>query len=49
MGRVGIKNDTPKQSADEAARIIRSCDGLCVEGIYTHFAAADSDDPDDRE
>lgn len=49
MGRVGIKNDTPKQSADEAARIIRNCNGLCVEGIYTHFAVADSDDTDDIE
>ena len=46
MGRIGLKHDTPAQCADEIAEMIK-IDGLSVEGIYTHFAVADSDDPDD--
>ena len=46
MGRIGLKHDTPAQCADEIAEMMK-IDGLSVEGIYTHFAVADSDDPDD--
>jgi len=45
MGRIGLRYDTPAECAAEIARI-RSVEGLSVEGIYTHFAVADSDDPD---
>ncbi len=45
MGRIGLKHDTPAQCADEIAEMMK-IDGLSVEGIYTHFAVADSDDPD---
>lgn len=43
MGRIGLKYDTPQECADEIKNII-SIDGLSVEGIYTHFAVADSDE-----
>ncbi|WP_298528603.1 alanine racemase [uncultured Ruminococcus sp.] len=45
MGRIGLRYDEPAECAEE---IIRICgvEGLSVEGIYTHFAVADSDDPD---
>lgn len=45
MGRIGLRYDTP---AECAAEIVRICgvEGLSAEGIYTHFAVADSDDPD---
>ena len=45
MGRIGLKHDTPAQCADEIADIMK-IKKLSVEGIYTHFAVADSDDPD---
>jgi alanine racemase len=45
MGRIGLRYDTP---AECAAEIERMCGikELSVEGIYTHFAVADSDSPD---
>ena len=45
MGRIGLKHDTPQQCAAEIAEMMK-IDKLSVEGIYTHFAVADSDDPD---
>jgi alanine racemase len=45
MGRIGLKYDTPQECADEIMRIME-IEKICVEGIYTHFAAADSDSPD---
>lgn len=45
MGRIGLKYDTPQECAEEIKNII-SIDGLSVEGIYTHFAVADSDEAD---
>ena len=45
MGRIGLKHDTPEECADEIAEMMK-IDKLSVEGIYTHFAVADSDDPD---
>lgn len=45
MGRIGLKHDTPAECAAEIAEMMK-IDGLSVEGIYTHFAVADSDDPD---
>lgn len=45
MGRIGLKYDTPQECAEEIKNII-NIDGLEVEGIYTHFAVADSDDED---
>ncbi len=46
MGRIGLKHETPEDCCDEIAQL---CDmeGLHVEGIYTHFAVADSKNPDD--
>lgn len=43
MGRIGLKYDTPQECAEEIKNII-SINGLSVEGIYTHFAVADSDE-----
>ena len=45
MGRIGLKHDTPAACAAEIEGITR-IEKLSVEGIYTHFAVADSDDPD---
>ncbi len=45
MGRIGLRYDTPQECAAEIERIC-GVEGLSVEGIYTHFAVADSDDPD---
>ena len=45
MGRIGLRYDTPARCAAEIKRIC-GVDGLSVEGIYTHFAVADSDSPD---
>lgn len=45
MGRIGLKHDTPEQCADEIEAML-GIEKLSVEGIYTHFAVADSDLPD---
>lgn len=45
MGRIGLKHDTPGQCAAEIADMMK-IEKLSVEGIYTHFAVADSDSPD---
>jgi alanine racemase len=45
MGRIGLKHDLPSECADEIKELCKM-DGLSVEGIYTHFAVADSDSPD---
>lgn len=45
MGRIGLKHDTPEACSKEIAQLC-AMDGLSAEGIYTHFAAADSDAPD---
>ncbi len=45
MGRIGLKHDTPEECADEIEAMMK-IEKLDVEGIYTHFAVADSDDPD---
>lgn len=45
MGRIGLRHETPEQCAEEIAEICR-LEKLSAEGIYTHFAVADSDDPD---
>ncbi len=47
MGRVGLKQNTPFETAIEAKEIIESCPNIEIEGIYTHFAVADSDNEDD--
>ena len=44
MGRIGLKHDTPEACAAEIEAMMK-IDKLSVEGIYTHFAVADSDDP----
>lgn len=46
MGRIGLKHDTPEACCEE---IISLCgmERLKVEGIYTHFAVADSKNADD--
>lgn len=46
MGRIGLRHDTPEACAKEIASL-RNMKKLSVEGIYTHFAVADSDNPDD--
>lgn len=45
MGRIGLKHDTPQQCAAEIAEMMK-IEKLSVEGIYTHFAVADSDSAD---
>lgn len=45
MGRIGLKYDTPEKCAEAVAALCAE-KGLSVEGIYTHFAAADSLDSD---
>ncbi len=45
MGRIGLRHSSPSDCAEEIARLYRM-EGLSVEGIYTHFAVADSDSPD---
>lgn len=45
MGRIGLRHDTPEQCAEEIKQLC-SVKGLSVEGIYTHFAVADSDSPE---
>lgn len=45
MGRIGLRHDTCESCADEIEALC-GMDGLSVEGLYTHFAAADSDSPD---
>lgn len=47
MGRIGLRYDTPEQCADEIVKIIQDNKKLSIEGIYTHFAVADSLNPDD--
>lgn len=44
MGRIGLKYDTPEECAEEIIHIM-NIEKLIVEGIYTHFAVADSDSP----
>ncbi|MBP0959618.1 MAG: alanine racemase [Oscillospiraceae bacterium] len=46
MGRIGLKNDSPIKTADEIEKIC-SLKNIKVEGMFTHFAVADSDDEDD--
>lgn len=48
MGRIGLKHDTPEECAEEIAALC-NMEGLSVEGIYTHFAVADSELPDNIE
>lgn len=45
MGRIGLKHSTPEECADEIESLFNN-KGLSVEGIYTHFAVADSSAPD---
>lgn len=45
MGRIGLKHDTPESCAEETESIMK-IEKISVEGIYTHFAVADSDNPD---
>lgn len=45
MGRIGLKHDTPEECASEIEDMMK-IERLDVEGIYTHFAVADSDSPD---
>lgn len=46
MTRIGLRGNT-SEICDEIEKII-SIDGISVEGIFTHFAVADSDDNDDN-
>ena len=48
MGRIGLRHDSPADCAAEIKDMM-SISGLSVEGIYTHFAVADSDAPDNVE
>lgn len=45
MGRIGLRCASPQECAEEIVRIMKT-DRINVEGIYTHFAAADSDSAD---
>lgn len=46
MGRIGFRSDTPEDCA-KALLPLFELDKLSIEGIYTHFAVADSVDADD--
>lgn len=48
MGRIGLKYHAPEECAVEIRNIL-SLDKLSVEGLYTHFAAADADDEESCE
>lgn len=48
MGRIGLKHDSPLDCAEEIKQLCNTT-GLSVEGIYTHFAVADSDAPENIE
>lgn len=48
MGRIGLRYDSPMDCASEILRIMK-INKINVEGIYTHFAAADSDSHDNIE
>ncbi|MBP0977613.1 MAG: alanine racemase [Oscillospiraceae bacterium] len=45
MGRIGLKFKTVSECADCAERIA-SLENIAAEGLFTHFAVADSDDPE---
>lgn len=45
MGRIGLRHDTPESCASEIENIMK-IEKISVEGIYTHFAVADSDSPE---
>lgn len=45
MGRIGLRFDTPEECAEEILAIM-GIEKVAVEGVYTHFAVADSDSPD---
>ncbi|MDE5854307.1 MAG: alanine racemase [Ruminococcus sp.] len=45
MGRIGLRYETPEKCADEIIKIMQ-IDKISVEGIYTHFAVADSNTSD---
>lgn len=45
MGRIGLRYETPEKCAEEIIKIM-NIKKIITEGIYTHFAAADSDNPD---
>lgn len=47
MGRIGVRQDTISGYADECEKIY-NLKGLSVEGLFTHFAVADSDSPEDE-
>ncbi len=42
MGRIGLKHDTAAECCDEIEEILKY-KNLIIEGIFTHFAVADSD------
>ena len=48
MGRIGLKKDSVIEYVDEIEKIL-SLPNIKVEGIFSHFAAADSDDSNDIE
>jgi len=48
MGRVGLKYKNTSDCANEVKKLIEN-KKLAVEGLYTHFASADSDEPEDVE
>lgn len=48
MGRIGLRYDRPEDCAAEIAGMMQ-IDGLSAEGIYTHFAVADSSAPENIE
>ncbi len=51
MGRIGIciNDDESVNEAAAAAVRISQLDGISLEGIFTHYACADSENPDDEE
>ncbi len=45
MGRIGVCTEHPDEALQQIRQILGQ-PGLCVEGIFTHFAVADEEDPD---
>lgn len=46
MGRIGLRGESAKKPADEICTIM-AMSGLSVEGVFSHFSVADSDDEGD--
>lgn len=46
MGRIGLRSENAEETADSVIKI-SAMKNICVEGIFTHFAVADSNEDSD--